>query len=210
MCLARRWVWVVVFVSTVAVCRCVMGIASNRHRRLGCRSRSGAGRGHGSVRRARRPMCGRGRCARIPRSAGIFGHDFSPAPGCITRCWASSSGALPRGESRSRVGDRVAGCRVGHPAQRQGRRAAFRAVEQARGFGVDAAQSFASGLRTSWVREHLRAQEVRVPDAPHGRLRGVRGLAEVQAWPSSPAHPGHDATRCVGCVDSLAPRPRGP
>jgi hypothetical protein len=32
-------------------------------------------------------------------------------------------------------------------------------VQQAHGFSADAAQSFASGLRKSWVREHLRAQE---------------------------------------------------
>ena len=76
--------------STVAVCRCVMGIASNRHRALGCRSQSVASRGRASVRSARPPMCGRGRCALILRSAGIFGPGFSPAPGCITRCWVSS------------------------------------------------------------------------------------------------------------------------
>jgi putative transposase len=44
-------------------------------------------------------------------------------------------------------------------AQRTTRGAAFRTVEQAHGFGVDAAQSFASSLRKSWVREHLPAQE---------------------------------------------------
>ena len=37
--------------------------------------------------------------------------------------------------------------------------AAFRAVEGAHGFTVDAAQAFASQLRKSWVREHLPAQE---------------------------------------------------
>jgi putative transposase len=45
------------------------------------------------------------------------------------------------------------------PAQRKARRALFAAVEQAHGFSVGAAQSFASGLRKSWVREHLPAQE---------------------------------------------------
>jgi hypothetical protein len=44
-------------------------------------------------------------------------------------------------------------------AERKDRGAAFRAVEMAHGFSVDGAQSFASGLRKSWVREHLPAQE---------------------------------------------------
>jgi hypothetical protein len=43
--------------------------------------------------------------------------------------------------------------------ERKHRGAAFRAVEQAHGFTVDAAQSYASSLRKSWVREHLPAQE---------------------------------------------------
>jgi hypothetical protein len=43
--------------------------------------------------------------------------------------------------------------------ERKYRGAAFRAVEQAHGFTVDAAQSYASSLRKSWVREHLPAQE---------------------------------------------------
>ena len=45
------------------------------------------------------------------------------------------------------------------PSERTARAAAFRAVEQAHGFTADAAQSFASSLRKSWVREHLPAQE---------------------------------------------------
>jgi hypothetical protein len=45
------------------------------------------------------------------------------------------------------------------PAERGARGAAFRAVERAYGFTNDAAQSFASSLRKSWVREHLPAQE---------------------------------------------------
>lgn len=44
-------------------------------------------------------------------------------------------------------------------AERTTRRAALAAVEQTHGFSPDAAQSFASGLRKSWVREHLPAQE---------------------------------------------------
>lgn len=43
--------------------------------------------------------------------------------------------------------------------ERTRRGAAFRAVEAAQGFTADAAQSFASSLRKSWVREHLPAQE---------------------------------------------------
>jgi putative transposase len=60
------------------------------------------------------------------------------------------------------------------PAQRKARGAAFRAVEQAHGFGVEAAQSFASGLRTSWVREHLRAQET--------QNLGARAFDAVMQW----------------------------
>ncbi|EUA65384.1 putative transposase [Mycobacterium xenopi 4042] len=45
------------------------------------------------------------------------------------------------------------------PGERQIRRTAVRTVEQAHGFTLDAAQSFASSLRKSWVREHLPAQE---------------------------------------------------
>lgn len=60
------------------------------------------------------------------------------------------------------------------PAQRKDRSAAFRAVEQARGFGVDAAQSFASGLRRSWVREHLPAQET--------QNLGARAFDAVKLW----------------------------
>src|ERR1700737_5510323 len=44
-------------------------------------------------------------------------------------------------------------------AERKSRTAAFRGVEQAHGFTVDAAQSVASGLRRSWVREHLPGKE---------------------------------------------------
>jgi hypothetical protein len=58
--------------------------------------------------------------------------------------------------------------------QRTARRAAFRAVEQAHGFSVDAAQSFASSLRKSWVREHLPAQEV--------QNLGARAFDAVQQW----------------------------
>jgi len=43
--------------------------------------------------------------------------------------------------------------------ERKHRGATFRAVEQVHGFSVDAAQSYASSLRKSWVREHLPAQE---------------------------------------------------
>ena len=57
---------------TVVVCRCVTGTASNRHRPLGRGSRPSVSRVRGSVQRARLPMCGRGRCARIRRSAGMI------------------------------------------------------------------------------------------------------------------------------------------
>ncbi|WP_225343456.1 zinc ribbon domain-containing protein [Mycobacterium avium] len=60
------------------------------------------------------------------------------------------------------------------PAERQTRRAAFRAVEQAHGFTLDAAQSFASSLRKSWVREHLPAQET--------QNLGARAFDAVRQW----------------------------
>ena len=62
----------------------------------------------------------------------------------------------------------------GAPAERKARRAAFRAVEQAHGFRVDGAQSFASGLRRSWVREHLPAQET--------QNLGARAFDAVKHW----------------------------
>ena len=60
------------------------------------------------------------------------------------------------------------------PAKRVARSAAFRAVEQAHGFAGDAAQSFASGLRQSWVREHLPAQET--------QNLGARAFDAVKQW----------------------------
>jgi len=59
-------------------------------------------------------------------------------------------------------------------AERQIRRVAFRTVEQAHGFTVDAAQSFASSLRRSWVREHLPAQET--------QNLGARAFDAVRQW----------------------------
>jgi hypothetical protein len=60
------------------------------------------------------------------------------------------------------------------PAQSRARGAAFRAVEQAHGFTNDAAQSFASSLRKSWVREHLPAQET--------QNLGARAFDAVKLW----------------------------
>lgn len=59
-------------------------------------------------------------------------------------------------------------------AERQARRGAFRSVEQAHGFTLDAAQSFASSLRKSWVREHLPAQET--------QNLGARAFDAVRQW----------------------------
>jgi len=59
-------------------------------------------------------------------------------------------------------------------AQRTRRGAAFRAVEAAHGFTVDAAQSYASSLRKSWVREHLPAQET--------QNLGARAFDAVRQW----------------------------
>jgi putative transposase len=58
--------------------------------------------------------------------------------------------------------------------ERAARGAAFRAVEAAHGFSVDAAQSFASSLRQSWVREHLPAQET--------QSLGARAFDAVKQW----------------------------
>jgi putative transposase len=58
--------------------------------------------------------------------------------------------------------------------ERRARGAAFRAVEASHGFGVDAAQSFASSLRKSWVREHLPAQET--------QNLGARAFDAVKQW----------------------------
>jgi putative transposase len=58
--------------------------------------------------------------------------------------------------------------------ERAVRAAAFRAVEQAHGLTVDAAQSFASSLRKSWVREHLPAQET--------QNLGARAFDAVRQW----------------------------
>lgn len=60
------------------------------------------------------------------------------------------------------------------PAERQVRRAAFGSVETAHGFTADAAQSFASSLRRSWVREHLLAQET--------QNLGARAFDAVRQW----------------------------
>jgi putative transposase len=60
------------------------------------------------------------------------------------------------------------------PAERATRTTAFTAVEQAHGFSVNAAQSFASSLRKSWVREHLPAQET--------QNLGARAFDAVRQW----------------------------
>jgi putative transposase len=63
----------------------------------------------------------------------------------------------------------------GRSAKERGARAvAFRAVEQAHGFTADAAQSYASSLRRSWVREHLPAQET--------QNLGARAFDAVRQW----------------------------
>jgi hypothetical protein len=59
-------------------------------------------------------------------------------------------------------------------AERKARRAAFAGVEQTHGLTVDAAQSFASSLRTSWVRDHLPAQET--------QNLGGRAFDAVKMW----------------------------
>jgi putative transposase len=61
-----------------------------------------------------------------------------------------------------------------HRTERTPRSAAFRAVEQSHGFTVEAAQSFASSLRRSWIREHLPAQEI--------QNLGGRAFDAVKQW----------------------------
>ena len=58
--------------------------------------------------------------------------------------------------------------------ERTARRAAFDVVAAAHGFSVGAAQSFASSLRRSWVREHLPAQET--------QNLGARAFDAVRQW----------------------------
>ena len=58
--------------------------------------------------------------------------------------------------------------------ERAARAAAFRVVEQAHGFTADAAQTYASSLRRSWVREHLPAQET--------QNLGARAFDAVKQW----------------------------
>jgi len=58
--------------------------------------------------------------------------------------------------------------------ERAVRRAAFDAVAHAHGFTAGAAQSFASALRKSWVREHLPAQET--------QNVGARAFDAVEQW----------------------------
>jgi hypothetical protein len=57
---------------------------------------------------------------------------------------------------------------------RAARRAAFDAVAAAHGFTAGAAQSFASSLRKSWVRDHLPAQET--------QNLGARPFDAVKCW----------------------------
>ncbi len=58
--------------------------------------------------------------------------------------------------------------------ERAARRSAFDAVAAAHGFTAGAAQSFASSLRKSWVREHLPAQET--------QSLGARAFGAVKYW----------------------------
>jgi putative transposase len=71
-------------------------------------------------------------------------------------------------------------------SERTARRTAFRAAEQAHGFSAEAAQSFASALRRSWVRVHLPAQETqnlgaRVFDAVKPWHLGRRGMPRFKS-----------------------------
>jgi hypothetical protein len=90
------------------------------------------------------------------------------------------------------------------PAEHQARRTAFRSVEQVHGFTADAAQSFASLVRRSWVREHLPAQEAqnlgaRAFDAVKQWHLGVRGKPRFKnarrGLHSLAAKDGHGALR---------------
>ena len=62
----------------------------------------------------------------------------------------------------------------GGKKDRAARAAAFGGVELAHGFTADAAQSFGSSLRRSWVREHLPAQDT--------QSLGVRAFDAVKQW----------------------------
>ena len=118
-------------------------------------------------------MCGRGRCARIPAQCRDIRTRFFTG----TRVYNAVLGefiarsravkADPAWETARQLPRRT-------PSERRRARAAFRAVEQAHGFSVDAAQSFASSLRKSWVREHLPAQET--------QNLGARAFDAVKQW----------------------------
>ena len=118
-------------------------------------------------------MCGRGRCVRMRGSAARSGHGFSPGVrvyNAVLGEFIGRSRAVksdPAWEAARELPRRTA-------AERKHRGAAFRAVEQAHGFTVDAAQSYASSLRKSWVREHLPAQET--------QNLGVRAFDAVRQW----------------------------
>lgn len=67
-------------------------------------------------------------------------------------------------------------------AERKTRRAALAAVDNEHRFTADAAQSFASALRRSWVREHLPAQETQnLGGAGIRRGKAVASSAQGQA-----------------------------
>jgi putative transposase len=76
-------------------------------------------------------------------------------------------------------------------AERRAPGAAFRAVELTHRFTNDAAQSFASGLRTAWVREQLPAQET--------QNLGVRAFDAVSGMWDVKASRGSSRYR-VGCI----------
>jgi putative transposase len=122
-------------------------------------------------------MCGRGRCVRIPTQCRDIRTRFVTG----TRLYNAVLGEFI---ARSRAVKSDPGWATARqmprdtPAERTARRAAFAVVEQAHGFTNGTAQSFASGLRKSWVREHLPAQEA--------QNLGGRAYDAVKQW-----HLGH-------------------
>lgn len=127
----------------------------------------------GSARRTHPPTCGHGHCAQIPRSVATFGHDFFTGArvyNAVLGEFIARSRAVrsnPAWQTARQLPRATA-------AEQETRRAALAAVDNEHRFTADAAQSFASALRRSWVREHLPAQET--------LNVGARAFDAVRQW----------------------------
>lgn len=117
-----------------------------------------------------RPTPGQGRCLRIRFFTGARVYNAVLGE-CIGRSRAVKTD--PRWQAARELPRRTA-------KERAARSAAFRTVEHEHGFTAAAAQTYASALRRSWVRDHLPAQETqnlggRAFDAVYRWHLGMRG-----------------------------------